>query len=75
MNPMSIMRLKPLFEKFRNNHPKVPLFFAAASQSVGEGSVIEIKVTAPDGKNLVTNMKVTSDDLVLIAELRETFKK
>lgn len=75
MNPMSIMRLKPLFEKFRNNHPKVPLFFAAASQSVGEGSVIEIKVTAPDGKNLVTNMKVTSDDLALIAELRETFKK
>lgn len=75
MNPMSIMRLKPLFEKFRNNHPKVPLFFAAASQSVGEGSVIEIKVIAPDGKNLVTNMKVTSDDLALIAELRETFKK
>lgn len=75
MNPMSIMRLKPLFEKFRENHPKVPMFFAAASQSVGEGSVIEMKITTPEGKNLVTNMKVTPDDLELIAELKEMFRK
>lgn len=75
MNPMSIMRLKPLFEKFRSNHPKVPMFFAAAAQSVGEGSVIEIKVTTSEGKNLVTNMKVTPDDLALMTELKEIFKK
>lgn len=72
---MSIMRLKPLFEKFRSNHPKVPMFFAAAAQSVGEGSVIEIKVTTPEGKNLVTNLKVNSDDLALMAEIREIFQK
>ncbi len=75
MNPIAIMKIKPMLEKFHNNHPKVPLFFAAASQAVDEGSVIEIKVTTSEGKELITNMRVSADDLELVKELRELIGK
>lgn len=71
MNPMAMMRLKSLLSKFKENHPKVPMFFAAASTCVGEDSVIEIQVQTADGKSLCTNMKVTADDLELMRTLKE----
>lgn len=71
MNPMALMKIKGMFEKFRNNHPKVPLFFNAVSQSIDEGSIIEINVTTSQGKNLCTNMKVTADDLEMIQQLKK----
>ena len=61
-----------LLERFRSNHPKVPMFFSAASQSIGEGSIIEISITNADGKKLCTNMKVTADDLELFEQLKNT---
>lgn len=70
LNPMAMMRIKGLMEKFRDNHPKVPLFFNAAAQSIDEGSIIEINVTTSDGRNLCTNMKVTADDLEMFKELK-----
>ncbi len=69
-NPMSIMRLKPLFEQFRDRHPKFLQFFAFAGQHVREESLIEISVTSPDGKKMVTNMRVKHEDLELFDELR-----
>lgn len=71
MNPMAIMKMKGMLDKFKANHPKVPMFFQSASQCVGEGSVIDINVTTADGKNICTNMKVTKEDLELIAQLKE----
>ena len=70
MNPMAMMRIKSLMEKFKENHPKVPMFFSAAAGCVKEGSIIEISVQTPDGKNICTNMRVTQDDL----ELLDVFK-
>ena len=52
MNPMAMMKIKGLLDRFRSNHPKVPMFFSAASQSIGEGSIIEISITNADGKKL-----------------------
>ena len=63
MNPMAILQIKSLLDKFKNNHPKIPMFFSAAAQSIDENSIIEIKVTTAEGQNLITNMKVTSDDI------------
>ncbi len=71
MNPMAIMRLKPLMEKFRENHPKVPMFFAAASGCIQEGSIIELSVQAPDGSPICTNIRVTKDDIDLINAMKE----
>lgn len=70
MNPMALMKIKGLLDKFRENHPKVPLFFNAVSQSIDEGSVIEINVTTSQGKNLCTNMRVTSDDIDMIRQIK-----
>jgi hypothetical protein len=61
--------------KFKDNHPKVPLFFAAASESINEGSIIEINVQTAEGKSLCTNMKVTADDLALVRLMKESLPK
>lgn len=74
MNPMAMMKVKGLMDKFRENHPKVPMFFSAAAQSINEGSIIEISVTTAGGKNLCTNMKVTAEDLELLAQLKDAMQ-
>ena len=50
MNPKMLMQMKSLLTKFRQNHPKVPMFFSAASRAINEGSVIEISLTTAEGK-------------------------
>lgn len=75
MNPMAILQIKSLLDKFKNNHPKIPMFFSAAAQSIDENSIIEIKVATAEGQNLITNMKVTSDDIELFKELKEKMMK
>ncbi len=70
MNPMALMKLKGMGDKFKANHPKVPLFFNAAAKEIREGSVIEITVTSPEGKNICTNMRVTAEDVQLVQELK-----
>ncbi len=71
MNPMKLMKIKPMLEKFGMNHPKVPMFFQRASQSIEEGTVIDISVTTVSGENFRTNMRVTADDLELLKQLKE----
>jgi hypothetical protein len=71
MNPVAAMKLKGMLDKFKENHPKVPMFFAAASNSISEGSIIELRVTSPEGKTMVTNMRVLSDDMDMIEEFKK----
>ena len=71
MNPMNVFKLKGLLDRFKDNHPKVPLFFKAAAGTVQEGSVIEIKVISPENKTIVTNFKVNSEDIALVNELKD----
>lgn len=75
MNPMALMKIKGLLDKFKTNHPKVPMFFAAAGKSIGVDSIIEINVTTADGKTLCTNMKVTAEDVELVKQLGELSKQ
>ena len=66
-----IQQLKSGMDRFRANHPKFPMFLQAVSQNaLVEGSVIEINVTTPEGKNYCSNIKVTADDLALIETLK-----
>lgn len=71
INIADAMKLKPLITKFTQNHPKVPMFFSAVGSQVTEGATIEVNVTTADGKNLCTNMRVTQDDLELLAALKK----
>lgn len=71
MNPMALMKIKGLMDKFQSNHPKVPMFFKAAAQNINEGTIIEINVTTAEGKTLCTNMKVTREDLELVEQLKD----
>lgn len=75
MNPMAMMKMKSLMEKFRDNHPKVPMFLAAASSYIAEGSVIELTIQSPDGKPICTNFRVTADDLELMETLKDMMPK
>jgi hypothetical protein len=71
MNPMNVFKLKGLLDRFKNNHPKVPMFFKAAAGSVEEGSIIEIKVISPENKSIITNFRVNSEDIDLVKELKD----
>ena len=56
---------------FKSNHPKFPAFMRAVERDgIREGTVVEIKVTSPEGKERETNLKVTSSDLALFDMLR-----
>ena len=66
-----LQKLKSGIDRFRANHPKFPLFLKAVSQdALREGSVIEISVTTPEGKNYCSNVRLNADDM----ELMETLK-
>ena len=69
INPMAVLKLKPLVESFRNNHPKFGPFLSAAG-AMKEDSILEMKVTTPEGQTIISNLKLTADDLALFAELR-----
>lgn len=76
MNPLKLMQSKKLLEdamsRFQNNHPKFPLFLSAVSQKgLREGTVLEFKVTTPEGEELVSNLKLSADDLALLQELKD----
>ena len=46
------------------------MFLSDASKSIGEGSIIEISVTSPEGRKITTNMKINQEDLELVEQLK-----
>ena len=70
VNPMALMQVKGMLDKFKKNHPKVPMFLSDASKSIDEGSIIEISVTSPEGRKITTNMKINKEDLELVEQLK-----
>ena len=56
----------------RNNHPKFPLFLkAVVGNALEEGTLVEINVTTPEGKNYCTNLKLKQEDLEFFQTLSE----
>ena len=52
------------WDAFRKNHPKFPAFMSAVKRSgVREGTLIEIRVTSPEGETIESNLKVQESDL------------
>lgn len=62
-----LQQIKSGMDRFRANHPKFPMFLKAVSQeALREGTLIEINVTTPEGKNYCTNVRLKPDDMELI---------
>lgn len=67
----SIMKIKGAWDQFTRNHPKfVPFMQAVGRDAILDGTIIEVKVTSPDGREYNTNMKITQSDMELFAQLR-----
>lgn len=71
MNPMAMLKLKPLIEKFRYNHPKFPQFLHTAATGIDEGGSIDIKVINAAGQKIEASLKINADDKELFNALRE----
>ncbi len=72
MNPLQLMQFKKYWDEFTARHPKFPLFLnAVASHGITEGSVIEIQIKRPDGKEFSTNLKVAKEDMDLFQTLKQ----
>ena len=75
MNLATLMQFKSEWEGFKQRHPKFPLFIRAARQkAMQEGAVIEIKVTAPDGTTVSSNLKIKAEDSELFCRMQEAFR-
>lgn len=75
MNLSQITKLQALkkhLKTFQKNHPKFQHFLGAVyKDALSEGSIIEISVSSPDGKNYVTNLKLKKDDLDFLQALQQ----
>lgn len=72
MNPMALLSLKTGFEQFKNRHPRFVQFVQTMVQTgLQEGTVLECKVITPDGREIQSNIKVTSEDLELLRQLKD----
>ncbi len=70
MNPLALVKLKPLLKSFKENHPKFLMFVRKALKETDEGSIAEVKITTAEGKEFFTNIKITQQDMELIQEMR-----
>ena len=71
MNPKKMMQAKQSWENFKASHPRLIPFINAAGAQVREGSIVAMSVTDPDGRVIETNLRVTAQDMELIALARE----
>ena len=74
MDFTAIMKMKSAWYTFTNNHPKfMPFLQAVGREAIGDGTVIEVSVKSPDGKEYNTNMRLTQSDLELFEKMRTMF--
>ena len=67
-----LQKLKSSMDRFRNNHPKFPLFLkAVVGNALEEGTRVEVNVTTPEGKKYCTNLKLKQEDLEFFQTLSE----
>ncbi|MBR6071131.1 MAG: hypothetical protein IKP78_11130 [Ruminococcus sp.] len=75
MNPLAMMKLKPLFETFCQDHPKFLMFLGAVGGAVDKDSIIEMTLTNSQGQTMKTNIKINDNDIELFQELSKLMKK
>lgn len=73
VNPMMLMKIMNLKDKFTHTHPKFEAFVRTVLMGGGivEGTVIEMTVKKPGEEPVTTNFKVQRSDLELVEEIKE----
>lgn len=70
INPVKLMQIKAAIAGVERRHPNLRKFFQAVGrEKMKEGTILELKVQTPEGKNMVTNIRLTKEDEELISEL------
>ena len=70
VNPMLIFKMKGLWDRITANHPKmVPFGRTVFPAAIGVGTIVDVKVTDPNGKTYHYNMRILEDDMEAIREL------
>ena len=70
VNPAALLTLKKKWDEFSSRHPKFVSFLGALkNQGITEGSIIDMKVTMPNGEVFQSNIKLTPEDIELIRGL------
>lgn len=75
MNPMALLKIKPLFETFSQDHPKLLAFLSAAAGQIDKNSVLELTIKNSQGYTMKTNIKINDNDVALFGELKKLMKK
>ena len=71
-NPMKLIELKNLRNRFAQNHPKFLKFISdLASSLIEEGTIFDVSVKKPDGRTMVSNIKVTASDLEMLQAIKQ----
>ncbi|MCR4691326.1 MAG: hypothetical protein K5739_08280 [Lachnospiraceae bacterium] len=71
MNPMDIMQLGGRLNTFNQQHPRFGAFLREAGpDAMRVGSVLEMKVTSPEGQEYITNIKLTEEDIETLNIIR-----
>lgn len=66
------MQIRRIMEQLQRSHPRFPAFLTAVrAAGIHEGTVIEVKVTEPDGREFITNVRVKEEDLEAVRALGE----
>ena len=70
VNPLQIMKLKTQLNDFRKRHPGFTRFIMAIRRKgLPEGSVLDVKITTPDGETMTTNFRVEAEDIEFVSML------
>ena len=67
LNPLKLMQLKNAWQSF------AVFWKTVYRQGLVDGTVLEFKVTTPEGKVLTSNMKVSQADLDLLKQIQDSF--
>lgn len=70
VNPAALLTFKKKWEEFSMRHPKFVAFLGALkNQGMAEGSIIDIKVTMPNGESFQSNIKLTAEDVEFVRSM------
>lgn len=71
-NPSKLLKFRESWGAFEQRHPKFTIFLGAIMKSgIGQDSIVEIKITYPDGRVLESNLKVMPEDVEFLKEIGE----
>lgn len=71
MNLMDMMQFGSRFSMFKQQHPRVVAFFQENGHELKEGTILELKMRTKEGKELITNMRLTAEDMETLEMIKQ----